>query len=108
MRDCTERFDGVRPDELRVPPDVVAKALQSIPAGLRRALEVAHERVLAFHRHQLSEGGSVVQDGVEIRELHRPVARAGLYVPGGRARYPSTVLMTAVQARVAGVPQVVL
>jgi histidinol dehydrogenase len=106
--DCTERFDGVRPDALRVPQHAVAEALESTPPELRRALEVAHERVLAFHRNQLREERSVVQEGVEVRELHRPVARAGLYVPGGRARYPSTVLMTAVPARVAGVPEVVL
>ncbi len=106
--DCTERFDGVRPDALRVPPHAVAEALESIPPELRCALEVAHERVLAFHRNQLHEERSVVQDGVEVRELHRAVARAGLYVPGGRARYPSTVLMTAVPARVAGVIEVVL
>ncbi len=108
LRDCTERFDGVRPGALRVPPHVVAEALESIPPELRLALEVAHDRVLAFHRSQLRGESSVVQDGVEVRELHRPVARAGLYVPGGRARYPSTVLMTAVPARVAGVPEVVL
>ena len=108
VRDYTERFDGVRPEALRVPPDVVTAALEATPPELRRALEVAHGRVLAFHRHQLREEGSVREDGVEVRELHRPVERAGLYVPGGRARYPSTVLMTAVPARVAGVAEVVL
>ena len=108
VRDYTERFDGVRPDALRVPPAAVAEALESTPPELRRALEVAHERVLAFHRNQLREEHRVVDDGVEVRELRRPVERAGLYVPGGRARYPSTVLMTAVPARVAGVSEVVL
>jgi histidinol dehydrogenase len=108
VREYTERFDGVCPAALRVPPDAVAEALESTPPELRRALEVAHDRVLAFHRLQLREEGSLVEDGVGLRELRRPVARAGLYVPGGRARYPSTVLMTAVPARVAGVPELVL
>jgi len=108
VREYTERFDGVRLEALRVAPAAVDSALEAVPPDLRRALEVAYGRVLSFHRHQLREETSVVEDGVEVRELHRPVKRAGLYVPGGRARYPSTVLMTAVPARVAGVAEVVL
>lgn len=108
VREYGERFDGVAVADLRVPPHALASALEAVPTDLRRALEAAHARVLAFHRHQLHEERSLEEDGVAVRELRRPVRRAGLYVPGGRARYPSTVLMTAVPARVAGVAEVVL
>ncbi|MDQ3569377.1 MAG: histidinol dehydrogenase [Actinomycetota bacterium] len=108
VREYTERFDGVRLDGLRVPADALADALAAIPSELRQALEVAHARVLAFHRHQVGEERSLVENGVAVRQLRRPVRRAGLYVPGGHARYPSTVLMTAVPARVAGVGELAL
>ena len=108
VREYTERFDGVRLDELAVPHHELEAALAAVPDELRQALEVAHERILAFHRQQVREEASLVDGGVTVRQLRCPVQRAGLYVPGGRARYPSTVLMTAVPARVAGVPEVVL
>ncbi len=108
LLEYTERFDGVRLDGLRVPAEEVHAALEAVPDELGQALEVAHRRILAFHRQQARQDGNVVDDGVTVRELRRPVDRAGLYVPGGRARYPSTVLMTTVPARVAGVPEVAL
>ena len=108
VREYTQRFDGVVLDALRVPDEELAAALSATPAGLRRALEVASARILEFHRHQTEGEAEVSGDGVVVRELRRPVERAGLYVPGGRARYPSTVLMTAVPARVAGVAELVL
>jgi histidinol dehydrogenase len=108
VREYTARFDGVEVDDLRVPPADVAAALQAIPSDLRDALEAAHANVLAYHQAQVGDTVHHERDGVVVRELRRPVDRAGLYVPGGRAVYPSTVLMTAVPARVAGVPEVVL
>src|SRR3954451_6634720 len=108
LRDFTERFDGVAIDEIRVPPAELDMALAALPPLLREALEAARSSILDFHRHQLHEDGRQERNGVVVRELRRPVDRAGLYVPGGRARYPSTVLMTAIPARVAGVPELVL
>ena len=108
VRECTERFDGVALDELRVPPAEVDMALAAIPPLLREALEEARASILEFHRHQVRDDARHERNGVVVRELRRPVDRAGLYVPGGRARYPSTVLMTAIPARVAGVPELVL
>src|SRR5690606_15025801 len=64
--------------------------------------------VEAYHRVQAGEEAVHRRGGIEVRDLHRPVDRAGLYVPGGRASYPSTVVMTAVPARVAGVPELAL
>jgi histidinol dehydrogenase len=110
LRRLTQRFDGVEVDELRVAPAEVAAALGRIPDVLRSALEVAHERILAYHLHE--SGGKEPDDfesgGITVRQLRRPVERAGCYAPGGRARYPSTVLMCAVPARVAGVDRIVL
>jgi histidinol dehydrogenase len=108
VRDLTERFDGHRPTDLRVPPAELAAALDRIPAELREALEVAAANIRAYHETQVVEEVAHERDGIVVRDLRRPVDRAGLYVPGGRAKYPSTVLMTAVPARVAGVPELVL
>jgi histidinol dehydrogenase len=73
-------------------------------------LDIAHDRILAYHAHE--SGDPPTDDfesgGIEVRHLVRPVARAGCYAPGGRARYPSTVLMCAVPAQVAGVEEIVL
>lgn len=108
LRDLTARYDGAVLDDLRVPADEPRRALGAVPAPVRAALEAAHEAITAYHRAQVGPEVRVERDGVVVRELRRPVRRAGLYVPGGRARYPSTVLMCAVPARVAGVAEVAL
>jgi histidinol dehydrogenase len=108
VKEATARFDKVELDDLRVPAADLDAALASIPPLLREALEAARGNILAFHRDSVHEDGTYEKDGIVVRELRRPVDRAGLYVPGGRAEYPSTVLMTAIPARVAGVPEVVL
>jgi histidinol dehydrogenase len=105
VRDLTERFDGVRLDDFRVD---TAGAAAKVPAELREALEVAHANIRAYHETQVVPEVAHERDGIVVRDLRRPVDRAGLYVPGGRAKYPSTVLMTAVPAKVAGVPEVAL
>ena len=103
VRHYTERFDAVHIDGLRVPPAEVAAAVDAIPAEVREALEVAHRNIAAYHRSQLHPDSFYEQEGISVRERRQPVERAGLYVPGGRAPLASTVLMTAVPARVAGV-----
>lgn len=108
LRELTERFDGCRIDALRVPAEEIASALASATRDLRAALEYAHGEITAYHEAQLMPEVVLDRGGVQLRELVVPVDRAGAYVPGGRANYPSTVLMTAVPARIAGVPQVVL
>jgi histidinol dehydrogenase len=108
LRSITERFDRVALDDLRVEEADLKAALVSIPSELRRALEVAHDNIEAFHRSLLHPDGRYERDGVVVRELRQPVDRAGLYVPGGKAPLASTVLMTAVPARVAGVPELVM
>ncbi|HVF76293.1 MAG TPA: histidinol dehydrogenase [Acidimicrobiales bacterium] len=108
LREYTERFDGVTPASFRVPQADLEEALAAIPPLLREALEAARASILAYHREQLHEPVAHEREGVTVREIRVPVERAGLYVPGGRALYPSTVLMTAIPARVAGVGEVVL
>lgn len=108
VRACTERFDGASIDELRVPVTELRRALDAVAPELRRALEVARDNIEAYHLTQVGKEVVHRRDGIEVRDLHRAVDRAGLYVPGGRAAYPSTVLMTAVPAKVAGVAELVL
>jgi len=108
VREFTRRFDGVELDRLTVSPEAVAAARTSVDPRVIEALEAAAESIESYHREQMPHDVSVSRPGVLIRGLHRPVERAGCYVPGGRASYPSTVLMTAVPARVAGVAEVVL
>ncbi|MFN8053394.1 MAG: histidinol dehydrogenase [Acidimicrobiales bacterium] len=107
LRRYTSAFDGVELDAIAVPPADVAAALERVPADVRAALEVAAARIEAFHRTQLHEP-TTYDDGGSIRSFAVPVDRVGCYVPGGRAAYPSTVLMTVVPARVAGVREVVV
>jgi histidinol dehydrogenase len=106
--ELTERFDGCRIEELRVPEKEILAALDEAPAPLRGALDYARQEITAYHETQLGAEVRLERDGAVLRELVVPVDRAGLYVPGGRAAYPSTVLMTAIPARVAGVPEVAL
>ncbi len=108
VRDLTERFDGVRPTDLRVPPEAITAALAALDPELRTALETAAAGIRDFHEHQVVPDSTYERDGIVVEGRHVPVDRAGCYVPGGRAIYPSTVLMTAVPAKVAGVPEVVL
>ena len=109
VRDLTERFDGCRLDDPRVPATDLREALEAASPVLRAALEVAVDRIRAYHSLQLGDTEpSIDQDGVSLRELAVAVARAGLYVPGGRAAYPSTVLMTAIPAQLAGVGELAL
>jgi histidinol dehydrogenase len=113
--DCTQRFDAVDltdqaygPTGLRVPPEEIKAALGRIPDELRVALETAFARIVAYHAHEGTPPDDFESSGVTVAHVPRPVARAGLYAPGGRARYPSTVLMCAAPARVAGVVDIAL
>ncbi len=108
LRELTQRYDGAQIDDLRVPDDRVRAALAASPRELRAALEYVAGEITAYHAAQRAPAVDLDRDGIRLRELVRPVDRAGCYVPGGRAAYPSSVLMTAVPARVAGVRTVVL
>lgn len=109
VRALTARFDGVEVADLRVGDDELRHAAQAVDVELTQALELAYRRILAYHVDDAhTPGGDYESDGVLVRRVVRPVGRAGIYAPGGRARYPSTVLMCAAPARVAGVEELVL
>jgi histidinol dehydrogenase len=106
----TRRFDGVRRGRaaLRVPPAALAAAHRGLPAGVRRDLALAARRIRAFHVRQRERSWSFRDgSGARLGQRIQPLERVGVYVPGGRAAYPSTVLMTVIPARVAGVREVV-
>jgi histidinol dehydrogenase len=108
LRELTQRFDGVAIDDIAVPDADCKRALEGIAPALRQALELAAANVRDFATAEAAGDVRYERDGLVVRTLRRPVDRAGCYVPGGRAVYPSTVLMTAIPARVAGVGEVVL
>jgi histidinol dehydrogenase len=108
VRDLTERFDGVRLDDFLVPDEDHKRALDAIAPPVRAALEEAARNIADFQGAEAARDVLWERDGLVVRTVRRPVERAGCYVPGGLATYPSTVLMTAVPARVAGVDEVVL
>ncbi len=106
LRRYAELLDGARLDEFRVSDDEINQARESISDELNQALELAAGRVTKFHQSTLPRSWVDLEQG--LGELVRPLERVGLYAPGGTAAYPSTVLMTAIPARVAGVQEVVL
>jgi histidinol dehydrogenase len=104
----TARFDGWAGDEWEVPAGERARALADLDPDLRAALERAAEQVRWFHERALPQDWIDDHDGARLGLLFRPLRRVGVYVPGGLGAYPSTVLMTVVPARVAGVDEVVV
>lgn len=104
-----EKFDGVRPESLRVPAEVIAKAVESLDPQIREALELAIERVRKVHAEQLpADQSTTLGPGAQVTGRYVPVDRVGLYVPGGAAVYPSSVVMNVVPAQIAGVGSIAL
>ncbi len=105
-----ERFEKRRPARLLVRDYGGAAALEALPPPVRTALELSASRVRRYHEEQKKHllGFSLSEEGVTLESRVTPVASAGVYAPGGKANYPSSVLMTAIPARVAGVAEVIL
>lgn len=109
LLDQAERLDGVRPPHVRVQTSEIAHAMRQLEPGVRDALEQAIERVTLATRAQVPPGSvTVVAPGAQIIQRWQPVGRVGFYVPGGKAVYPSSVVMNVVPAQVAGVASVAL
>ncbi len=109
--DYTQRFDRVTltPDCLRIAPDEIKAAVTAVPRDLTAALELAAARIEAFHRAQLPADLRITDSaGLTLGLRWIPLDAVGLYVPGGKAAYPSSVLMNAIPARVAGVGRVAM
>jgi histidinol dehydrogenase len=109
LAEQADRFDGGRPAEVRVPAAAIATAVTNLPSAVRRALETAIERVTVASRAQVPPATvTELGPGARVRQRWLPVRRVGLYVPGGKAVYPSSVVMNAVPALVAGVQRIAL
>ena len=112
LLEYTARFDRWTPRDagaLEVPIALARAALEALPAAERGALELAASRIRAYHERQRQESWRTREaDGTVLGQQVVPLDRAGLYVPGGKAAYPSSVLMSAVAAKVAGVPELVM
>lgn len=109
LLDQAERLDGVRPSHLRVGADEIAQAMADLDPLVRDALGEAIVRVRAASRAQVPAGSvTVLAPGAEVIQRWQPIGRVGLYVPGGKAVYPSSVIMNVVPAQVAGVSSIAL
>ncbi len=108
----TQRFDGLAAHsmaELTVSANELAAAFAAIPAVQRQALEVAAARIRSYHQRQKAESWDYIEaDGTRLGQKITPLDRVGLYVPGGKAAYPSSVLMNALPAKVAGVGELIM
>jgi histidinol dehydrogenase len=108
LQTWTKRLDSIDRKPIPVSNDSIQSALASISAAQREALEKAAARIEAFHRHQPLTSWFTNELGGTLGQIIRPLQRVGLYVPGGTAPLPSTVLMSAIPARVAGVKEIVV
>lgn len=109
--DYTHKFDGLAltPQTLRITKDEIADAVKAVDAETLDALKLAAERIAAYHQKLLPDDLSYTDAaGIQLGARWRPIDAVGIYVPGGRAAYPSSVLMNALPARIAGVPRVVM
>ncbi|MBC1898172.1 histidinol dehydrogenase [Listeria booriae] len=105
----TERFDGVKLTDFKVPQDALEQALDQVEPDFIAALEQAKANILSYHQKQKQSGFvDTEKNGVLRGQLIRPLETAGIYVPGGTAAYPSSVLMNILPAKIAGVPRIIM
>ena len=108
LRDLTKKFDGFPLEDLRVDEKMIEKAYDSVSKEFKDALNASAEAIVRYQRAQLHEHRVTQDNGLTVETFQKPVASAGCYVPGGLASYPSTLLMTALVAKVAGVKRIVV
>jgi len=105
----TKKFDGFNPDPMQVKAKDLKKAWDATDNNLKKSLEIAYERIKKFHEKEIPISFTIKgKYGDLVQRRWMPVRNAGLYIPGGRAAYPSTVLMNAIPAKVAGVKEIVM
>lgn len=109
LREYSEKFDGVKLDDFKVDQSIIDVAWDNLPEDLKHALLVAKKNITEFHSREI-EQGFVDMDtpGITRGQKVTPLARVGLYVPGGTAAYPSTIMMTALPAKIAGVKEIIM
>lgn len=109
LRELTSRFDHVALENIRVPLPVIEDATNQMDAEVKEIFKAAISNVRYFHEHQLPRGWTAENgDGSSLGMQYSPVARVGCYIPGGKAGYPSTAIMTVVPAQIAGVERIIL
>lgn len=109
VKEYTEKFDGIVLDQFRVTAEEVEEALTLIDPAVRQALQDAAGHIREYHEKQLRPSWMMTEEkGTMLGQIIRPLRRVGLYVPGGTAAYPSSVLMNAMPAQVAGVAEIVM
>lgn len=109
LREYSEKFDGVKLDDFKVDQSIIDAAWDNLPEDLKHALLVAKKNITEFHSREI-EQGFVDMDtpGITRGQKVTPLARVGLYVPGGTAAYPSTIMMTSLPAKIAGVKDIIM
>ena len=109
LREYSEKFDGVKLDDFKVDQSIIDAAWDNLPEDLKHALLVAKKNITEFHSREI-EQGFVDMDtpGITRGQKVTPLARVGLYVPGGTAAYPSTIMMTALPAKIVGVKEIIM
>lgn len=109
LRAYTEKFDGVKLDELIVTEEEFREAREQVSPTFIKALEEAKENIASFHSEQKERSWFINKEkGIMLGQKVTPLERVGIYVPGGKAAYPSTVLMDALPAKIAGVPSITM
>jgi len=99
----TARFSGARPEPMRIPPEELVRAREALPAEIEESFGVAIENVRFFHQREKHRSWEMSRSGATVGQRIRSLRRVGIYVPGGQGAYPSSLLMSAVPAQVAGV-----
>jgi len=109
LKKYTKKFDGFDPDPMQVSADQIKNAWDEIDNNLKHSLVVAHKRIQKFHEKEIPQSFTIKGEyGDIVQRRWKPVKNAGIYIPGGRAAYPSTVLMNAIPAKVAGVKEIIM
>ena len=109
LREYSEKFDGVKLDDFKVDQSIIDAAWDNLPEDLKHALLVAKKNITEFHSREIEQGFiDMDTPGITRGQKVTPLARVGLYVPGGTAAYPSTIMMTALPAKIAGVKEIIM
>ena len=104
----TKKFDSVELKKIRTTNKEIESAAKKVDADFMKALKISAKRIRAFHEKQKENSWQFSEDGITLGQIIRPIERVGVYVPGGKAAYPSTVLMNVIPAQVAGVNEIAL
>ncbi len=109
VQNYTKKYDGFNPEPMQVTANDLKDAWNEIDINLKSSLEVAYKRIKKFHEKEIPTSFTIKgQHGDLVQRRWKPVKNAGIYIPGGRAAYPSTVLMNAIPAKVAGVEEITM